>query len=299
MAVTPFDIANFNLMNFAQAYRDIFDSTPKTVDIQVMNKQGVITTESIANRGMFKQQIWDDVGGALGQFNRTFYVDADNGDDNNDGSENSPFKTIEKACVSVPIGGIGHIFLKASQTHILNNDIYVYNKRIFFDKWGGNGSDTSTHPIMENIIINGDQTTGFRLYNSVFAAETINFTTAALPSNTTSSIWEGIIKRTDLFTGKVLLYECGIKLQDTDFIRIASGPTNMLDVYLYYPTVTRVGSNRTSYLIYNEYGNISYNRVNGSLKDGSGNNLTDSDLITGIVKDKNGVPRNIISNTIF
>ena len=111
MANLPFDIANFNLTNFANIYPDVMDSTPAYVSYQYKDSNGNILTKTIANRGKFKEQIWDDVGGALGQFYRTFYVDAENGDDNNDGSSSTPFKTLKKAYDSVPSGGYGDIIL--------------------------------------------------------------------------------------------------------------------------------------------------------------------------------------------
>jgi len=120
----PFDIANFNLTNFAGAYNDLFDSTPADVSIQVKDSSGNITTKTVANRGKFKQQLWDDVGGALGQFDRTFYIDADNGNDNNDGSSGSPFKTLAKALNSVPMGGRGTIKFIGGDSD--NQKIYNY-----------------------------------------------------------------------------------------------------------------------------------------------------------------------------
>jgi len=47
---------------------------------------------------------------------KTFYVDAVNGDDLNDGSSTAPFKTIKKAVDSVPVGGYGTINLLSGIT---------------------------------------------------------------------------------------------------------------------------------------------------------------------------------------
>jgi hypothetical protein len=126
-----FDIANFNLLNWANATPDLYDSTPKDVQIQLKDSNGNITTKTVANRGKFKQQLWDDVGGALGQFDRTFYVDAVNGDDNNDGSSGHPFKTIKKAVDSVPIGGLGKIYLTEGQIFNIPSTINVDFKKIY------------------------------------------------------------------------------------------------------------------------------------------------------------------------
>ncbi len=61
---------------------------------------------------------------------RTFYVDAENGDDNNDGSESAPFKTIKKACDSVPNGGYGKIHLSAGQIFHISEVVPLDNKTI-------------------------------------------------------------------------------------------------------------------------------------------------------------------------
>jgi len=126
-----FDIANFNLTSFADAMPDLIDSTPKMVEVLQKDANGNLVTKNIANRGMFKKQIWDDVGGALGQFNKTVYVDQTNGDDNNTGAENNPFKTIKKACNSIPIGAYGIIVIKGDyNTDSLNENIVLINKNI-------------------------------------------------------------------------------------------------------------------------------------------------------------------------
>jgi len=144
----PFDIANFNLTNFANIYPDVMDSEPKDVTYQYKDVDGNIQTKTIANRGKFKQQLWDDVGGALGQFSRTFYVDAENGDDNNDGSSDAPFKTIQKAVNSVPYGAFVKVNLVSDYTGIFGS----YFKNIYISISTGK---TWTIPDGSRNLING------------------------------------------------------------------------------------------------------------------------------------------------
>lgn len=61
---------------------------------------------------------------------RTYYVDAVNGDDGNDGNQTAPFATIKKAVDSVPKYGGGLIFLKSGQTHMLTDHVSVGDKVI-------------------------------------------------------------------------------------------------------------------------------------------------------------------------
>ena len=61
-----------------------------------------------------------------------FYVDCDNGDDENDGSSGSPFKTIQKAIDTIPIVALGQdvsIKLKSSQN---------YNEHVTILEYTGN-----------------------------------------------------------------------------------------------------------------------------------------------------------------
>ena len=262
MAITPFEQANFNLLSFADAYNDIFDSTAKDVQIELKDSNGNVYTKTVANRGKFKQQLWDDVGGALGQFSRTFYVDATNGDDNNDGSSANPFKTIEKACNSVPTGGVGYISLKSDIN--INHNIFLYHKSISFN----------------------------------FNSYSINF-------------------KTD---GKSYVY--GFFIGDFSSLKFTNGtintPNKDSDTSNYHsynhPAIIKIGikgdnfySLACSYdVTYNDSGDYyffeaSYAAVSFSFQgtvNFSGSRSWD-DLSSGLIKDSNGVPRNVISNIVF
>jgi len=303
MAITPFEQANFNLVSFSEAYNDIFDSTPKDVSIQLKDSNGNIYTKTVANRGKFQKQVWDDVGGALGQFKRTFYVNATNGDDNNDGSSANPFKTIKKACDSVPVGGHGSIWLAQNQTYFIDSDIYLYNKNIIIYATNSiienttyiftyNGTDyTATYgflPIMSRIMF---------LYGTI---RTANLLTDNSGSVIPTFVVQGIIKRDDHVRAFVQTYGTNIELGDTDFIRRSSGG-NTVDLFMLSGSVNRIGANQDSYLIRNDRGDFRFSTAGVSLgteRDGT-TNLTWNSIISGIIKDANGVPRNIISNIVF
>ena len=233
--------------------------------------------------------------------NKTFYVDATNGDDNNDGSSNAPFATIQKAVDSVPIGGYAVIYLQANQTFTINADIYIVNKTILFVGNNVDTSDNSTFPVINNVYNSSSgYTTGFRCRNVTFLTHYVNFETANLSSSSdTLNIWEGIFKRHDNSFLKLSVMIGDLTLGDTDFIRTPSGSHGLLDVYLCNINIKQIGSNRNAYIIYNEDGNISFVSHGSSAEDSSGNSIDMTTLVYGIVKDSNGVPRNIISNLVF
>jgi hypothetical protein len=307
----PFDVANFNLVNFANAYNDLFDSTPKDVQVQLKDSNGNIVTKTVANRGKFKQQIWDDVGGALGQFNRTFYVDVENGDDNNDGSSGSPFKTIQKACDSVPVGGYGKIYLKTSN-NIIDEDIRAINKTILIN---GNSVPDDGQPAIKNtcyIDDNGNATTGFILENSYLEFTNLTIQTVDfVDSSKDESDYAGFIKRNNTQSNnRIILAEASVLIGDTDFIRLSDRQSCSVQAYYYnykHPQVSNGksikcnGTNRNGFFIYNEKGTLILDESDTVLgtKNDDSTALTWSDLVNGIVKDANNVPRNILSNIIF
>jgi len=74
---------------------------------------------------------------------RTYYVDAVNGDDANEGTQAAPFATVKKACGAVPAGGFGRILLTDGQTHVIDQSIVLLNKRIKLEGMNGSGAAAS------------------------------------------------------------------------------------------------------------------------------------------------------------
>lgn len=124
-----------------------FSGTPENVTVDMIDDDGNLTTSTLPNVAQFRKTIWDDVGSAIGQFNKKFYVNSDNGDDSNAGSSSSPFKTIKKALDSVPVGGRGRIFLYYGKTYYINANADVANKVIEFY---GIGDKTLEKPIIHS-----------------------------------------------------------------------------------------------------------------------------------------------------
>ncbi len=99
-----------------RAYQLFYDPNPMDVELPQIDENGNLITVSIPNRAKIKKQMWDDVNAAVGLWDRTFYVDQINGNDNNPGTSDAPFKTLKKAIDSVPIGGNGVIYLLSNYT---------------------------------------------------------------------------------------------------------------------------------------------------------------------------------------
>ncbi len=316
MANLPFDNANFNLTNFANIYPDIMDSTPKTIEYQYKDANGNIQTNSIANRGEIKQQLWDDVGGALGQFDRTFYVDAVNGDDNNTGSSSAPFKTIKKAVDSVPIGGIGKIYLIGSGDNdnpttftFLSGNVSITKKNITILPY-------NEGCLLKPYITNSstyNYAHGFDIGNygflHIYTGTNLTIETALKSDSSLNFHWvsSGFIN----VKGAGSVYIGGYPTAND--VRILNDGCNLINIcvrdtnggfasissayakYIFDSTTP----NAYIFSVYSSAGNIAFAAYNVLLVDTAGDNVAYKDACSGIVKDANGVPRNIISNIVF
>jgi len=173
-----------NNKNAANVFRKMYDlhfnPSPIDVPFEYIDENGNKVTTTIKNVARFRRKVWDDVGGALGQFSRTFYVDAVNGDDNNEGTADAPFKTIKKAVYATPISGacdillIGDYVLKASENR--TNVSGGRKIRIF-------GAETGS----EKLILEYDTQVCFALY-------TKSMLTLALDIEVKQTTGENLIK---------------------------------------------------------------------------------------------------------
>lgn len=85
-----------------------FDPVPRNVQVSFYDEHGELKTTTVPNLSKIKQHIWDDAQSAM---YKIVYVDQSKGSDNNEGSKNSPFKSIVRAVSSVPPGGSVKVIL--------------------------------------------------------------------------------------------------------------------------------------------------------------------------------------------
>ncbi len=297
-----------------RAYSVFYDPNPQDVELPQLDENGNLITVKIPNRAKIKQQMWDDVNAATGLWNRTFYVDV-NGDDNNPGTPDAPFETIKKAVDSVPIGGIGVIVLKNGQTHYLpsDSDIYIRGKQILFVAWdstqdsNGSGTYPYTNPpviyfslkadnTVSKFILGGNACIGFGRYgNGVVLEDDPN-----IPLND-PIIWGhcDTVPSTGQSWGyrKLSVAHSYIKLKKARL-------TTMIDEIVFRWTKLFFDDSDTSHALMDVgWGTLRLEISEGDLVkyDDSAsigwNNI--GQYIRGIVKDSNGIPRNIVSNIIL
>ncbi len=199
---------------------------------------------------------------------RTYYVDAVNGDDTNDGSSSgSPFKTIKKAIDSVPIGGAGFITLLSDVNVDFRTSIKYKRIDIHLNGFALNVLTDSISIIYGFYVetafirISGDNKAGSKII-------------LPAPASDTSGIG-----------GHPALFKKG-ELGETFFSVTLSYSVEVVVNSPYY------------YIAEADNNTIAFS-AHGSITDNTGNGVGWLDLIKGVVKDANGVPRNILSNKVL
>jgi len=141
----PFDIANFNLISFANIYPSLMDTNPADVTYQYKDSAGVIQNKVVQNRGKLQQQVIGDIVNPLNSaMSRTFYIDPVNGNDANTGLvSTSPKKTFKNIIDSVPRGSTVLIYPVADNLSFILNDVIVLDgKSVVIDLRGGDITQT-------------------------------------------------------------------------------------------------------------------------------------------------------------
>jgi len=237
---------------------------------------------------------------------RTFYVDAVNGDDSNDGSESAPFKTIKKACNSVPVGGYGVIYLSGDYT--LTQNVYLINKIIYIYVPGNSILKPSWYLYnnqenrLNSFHLKGSSNIIFDLHDGA----KILLDDEGFDSSYSQNYGWFIQKYTycigfisvfgsNNYTNKVQIEIAG---SDSSPVFMSHGDLHSLEALVLHLWKVDIIKSGNGYLTSGD-GVFGLKASNSSVKDGSGNSLEWSDVVSGIVKDANGVPRNIISNIVF
>ena len=177
----------FNSTSYIKNIYDMyFNPNPKTLNIQMYDDNGALTNVNVPNMAKIKHDMWDAVNAATGLWNRTFYIDPVNGDDNNPGTSSAPFKTIAKAINATPTGGFVTLYLANNAKHYVNN-INVYKKYIAANTWNITGSGNNA------IIRKADNAMlGFVLGDSTWRSVNVDFEN---PYNGNVAHWDVMFKR--------------------------------------------------------------------------------------------------------
>lgn len=221
-------------------------------------------------------------------WNKAIYVDVVNGDDENDGSQSNPVKTLKHAIEDmVPVGGYAILYL-VDGTYKLTSDITLKNKLVWMQ---GNGDST---------ILTTETRAGVGLFWRFVVKKAIlifNNLKIVIPDMNETAI--------DV-CGLVYAYSDGISTQfksvsiegpavwnggaNLPALAIADGwGSSFMGVNLQGTTVT---TNSNLYVVRAKNGNVLYTET--------GVTIDNSNMrVTGIIRDANGTPRNVISNIVL
>ena len=248
---------------------------------------------------------------------RTFYVDQVNGDDSNDGSESAPFRTLQKAVDSIPVGGMGVIKLMSDYEVTDHTEtVWIYSKHIHISLEG--------HRLRTTV----DSSSGFNKLRLVF----YNFASLlAFYLGGTSQIIlddDGYDPSEDWYAGRRKLISCSA--EDLDLGFLGRSQVSIIARYMQEGVpflVIKKGA------LVGYKGGVGEYTVDGfdvgvvaldgeskvvidgvlmfvdapvnfhwyveTVEDSNGNSVDIKDKILGIVRDANGVPRNVISNLVL
>lgn len=274
-----------------KAYKMFYSPTPANVTLPQYDENGNLLNVTIPNRARIKEQIWNDA--ATGMY-KIYYVDAVNGNDGNDGTSTSPFATLRKAIIAVPRGGLGIIYVKGDLVQTSEQRIGVEGRKIIIRAHADtpnavltfrntNGKDALDVNYNSHLSINMDcafenvYDTNLRSALSCYGNSQI-----AILNNYQATVQNGTSIKSNVTVGDntrlVWIRNAGLYYAN---MNITTGTNCLL-----------FGCGETGAVAGVNKGTITLN----------GATPTDTDIINltaGIIKDANGVPRNIVSNVIF
>ncbi len=294
------------LKNVGKLY---FSAKPEEVKVKLLDEDGNVVDSMLPNVAQFRKTVQDDINSTLSlQMYKAVYVDELKGDDENDGSNEFPFKTIHKAIASAPVGGYVRIILKSDitidydvgyQIGLCNQNVVIISdypaggdipavKRKLTLCYGYFNLGGLTYNSCAGFLPQGAVNMCFRDIDIVFKESTIR------PVNPAKS-WDSysyLIKYSDSSTSHISFYLCNINLPKAKAHLIIAHPFSNLSMSLYSTKV--INNNVGKLLVLGVYSCGTLALYNSSLSDGNWESV-----ISGIVKDTNGVPRNLKSSLIL
>jgi len=296
------------LRNTYQSIKDFFtttdkiyrDPTPQDVPIQMLDENGNLITKTIPNMAKWRNTIWQDAQQAM---SKIIYVDQQNGDDETgDGSQDKPFKSLQKAIDSVPSGGYGNIVFQ-SDYNTGDEYIVITHKFIILS-----GNNTTINVDLKKLSDSLKFESWLALDNSVLMLlgsftlnikDPNNYNALNLPS------WGRGVFSVKNYSKGTFIKDEAVQLNVNSDIPVALFGVSFggcIDIVFSQQHSPRdYAKNLRAFLDLNRnsVGNIWIQEFDNYLKDSNNNDVAMKDSILGIVKDNNGIPRNINSNIIL
>jgi hypothetical protein len=243
--------------------------------------------------------------------NRTFYVDAENGDDDNTGSSDAPFKTLKKAIDSVPVGGYAKIHILSEYRPSIRETSHIINK--FIEIIPHNKLIIDYIPYDENRVI---QSINLFLKNAtvLFSIEPVYYSNAQLiiNENNTDKAKTPYCLITSNFGNNCAIFRIRTKTDNYHPLIIKEGYLTTYDTWSHdlgflslmidghYTGTNRsiqIDPEKAKFLYLDSGVGAFYYKYEGGVTDLNGNSVNIKDVISGIIYDTDsGLPINLISN---
>lgn len=227
---------------------------------------------------------------AIPAMSKTFYVDAINGNDANDGEQATPKKTFKAACDAVPVGGYGVIYLTAAQTFELTSDIELRNKYILVNSRGYTAGDVNTYATLKNKETStAGQATGIILKEATIYCEYVNITTAAFTA--ARGTYSSFIYRIGGSRAGFFWNYGRLTLSDGSLVIRASGGSEYAVNITSIEVIEALSFETTAIMVDASSSPIQFQANTMTLPTGK----TIKDYITSVVRDASGYPLNVLS----
>ncbi|MBS4097819.1 MAG: hypothetical protein KGZ83_13390 [Sulfuricella sp.] len=277
---------------------------PETGDGSTVNVNGVLYPSvrkkiaEVAN-GRFDQlaaSVYSAINDTVPVLRASVWVDALNGNDTNPGTQGMPVKTVGAASELVPVGGYGHIYLARNQDHIM--DARAYDNKTILIWAAAEEPDNAYWALPSNtaprLLVTGNQNlrnaqifigayarcVAVKAQGGAFTAD-IESTGLSAHGSTVCMAHSAISveSQVPIIGGNSPFMPGSLRLRFTKITKpTADGPIPAPLINL--PGNTCVGIVEFDAVILPE-------------------NITLADVVTGIIRDTNGVPRNLLINAVI
>ena len=276
-----------NSDEFVRKWNEFLAAPAGNVSLEYYDENGNLQTATFSNRNKLVQDFIANVNSAM---TKTFYIDAVNGDDNNDGSSAAPFATLPAAVNSVPSGGVVEVFFLSD--YVLDSaveKINSENKKIYL-----HGQTTANLTIKQNTNENVIRGSG------IFIISSFNNVTFEFNATTSAPVFWSTFRYHGEASSKLLYVEftnCAeivFRNNETTTTKYVASAADMRIIS------SNIITDSGIILLSLSNGVTSRLEVNGvTATDANGASVDIASLIANIIKDANGTPRNVISNLIL
>jgi len=274
-----------NADEFVRKWIEFLSAPAGTLTLEYYDQSGNLRSVSFSNRAKIVRDFVTNVKSAL---IKRFYLDANSGNNSNDGSYNSPLKDLDYAIEIAPPGVIELILNPGN--YVITRHQLVENKLVKIKCSSGNPQDC----VISHRKHSDGYLTGLRLRNSAVAVYYCTIKTCENVCNTNANYIKSIFGRAnDTGFGILQLYDSNLLLNDGDLFSVSFGGGFGI-VLLSDVKITLNGEGKIL-RIEDAVQSAVLNVYHTNLPSG----VQWSDLIAGIVRDSNDVPRNIISNLVL